>query len=59
MRRDDGVEVRMTASPLRLSVTPPRADLAPPALGAHTDEVLATLGYSEADISGLRARGIV
>ena len=59
MRRDDGVEVQMTASPLRLSATPPRADLAPPALGAHTDDVLATLGYSEADISGLRARGIV
>jgi crotonobetainyl-CoA:carnitine CoA-transferase CaiB-like acyl-CoA transferase len=30
-----------------------------PALGEHTDEVLATLGYSAQDIAGLRKRGVV
>ncbi|MBU6372469.1 MAG: CoA transferase [Alphaproteobacteria bacterium] len=59
MRRDDGQDVTVVASPLRLSATPPRTDIAPPTLGASTAAVLAELGYSDADISGLRARGVV
>lgn len=59
MRRDDGQDVTVVASPLRLSATPPRTDIAPPTLGASTGEVLAELGYSEADISDLRTRGVV
>jgi len=31
----------------------------PPTLGQHTDEVLAELGYTEADITALRAEGVV
>lgn len=34
-------------------------NLRPPALGQHTDEILHQLGYSAADIAGLRARGEV
>jgi crotonobetainyl-CoA:carnitine CoA-transferase CaiB-like acyl-CoA transferase len=30
-----------------------------PALGAHTDEVLASLGYDEGEIRDLRARDII
>jgi len=37
----------------------PRIDTPPPALGQHTDEVLAELGYSVADIAALRAEGVI
>jgi crotonobetainyl-CoA:carnitine CoA-transferase CaiB-like acyl-CoA transferase len=30
------------ASPIKMSLTPPRTDLPPPLLGQHTDEVLGT-----------------
>jgi len=44
----------------RLSRTPGRIErLAPAAAGAHTDEVLLELGYSDADVSELRDRGVV
>ncbi len=33
-------DLRLVASPMKLSVTPPRTDRAPPLLGQHTDEVL-------------------
>lgn len=35
----------------------PDVDTPPPALGQHTDEVLRTLGYADADIAALRAQG--
>ncbi len=35
-----GVPLDLVASPMKLSVTPVRCDLAPPLLGQHTDEVL-------------------
>ena len=33
-------DLRLVASPIKLSVTPVRKDRAPPMLGQHTDEVL-------------------
>jgi len=59
MTRSDGVDVTLVASPLRLSKTPPRAEHAPPPLGADTRAVLAEFGYAEADIDALAKRGIV
>lgn len=47
------------ASPLRLSATPPVLRHAPPALGQHTDEVLAELGIDAAQRAALRAAGVV
>lgn len=54
------------AAGLRLVDMPVSADghraghrLAPPLLGQHTDEVLAELGYSPAEVSALRASGAV
>lgn len=42
-----GEAIPQVASPLRLSATPPRYSTAPPALGAHTEEVLAELGLGD------------
>lgn len=56
----DGIErIVGVASPLRLSATPPVLRRAPPALGQHTDEVLAEMGLDAAAIAALHAAGIV
>ena len=51
--------ISTVASPLRLQATPPVLRRAPPALGEHTDEVLAELGVGPAAVSALRARGVL
>jgi crotonobetainyl-CoA:carnitine CoA-transferase CaiB-like acyl-CoA transferase len=51
--------IATVASPLRLQDTPPVLRRAPPALGEHTDEVLAGLGLDLARISALRQVGVV
>jgi formyl-CoA transferase len=50
---------RVLAQAVKLSRTPATVKTATPELGEHTDEVLAELGYSKSDISGLRQRGVV
>lgn len=56
----DGIaSITGVASPLRLSATPPVLRRAPPALGQHTDEVLAEWGVDPAQIAALRAAGVV
>ncbi|RAR78672.1 formyl-CoA transferase [Paracidovorax anthurii] len=56
----DGIAtIAGVASPLRLSATPPVLRRAPPALGQHTDEVLAELGLDAAAVQRLRAAGVV
>ena len=52
-------EIATVASPLRLMNTPPVLRNAPPALGEHTDEVLAGLGLSAADIAALRNAAVI
>jgi len=55
-----GVEsIASVASPLRLLATPPVLHRPPPALGEHTDEVLAELGLDAAQIAALRQSGVV
>ena len=52
--------VKLVRSPMKLSATPALADLAPPLLGQHTEEVLAQLlGHSAADVAALRAKGVL
>ncbi len=56
----DGIgRIAGVASPLRLSATPPVLHRAPPALGQHTDEVLAGLGLDAERIALLRAANVV
>lgn len=52
-------DVRLVMSPLHLSESPIRAHRPPPDLGQHTDELLASIGYSSAEISDLRSGGTV
>jgi formyl-CoA transferase len=51
--------IATVASPLRLVSSPPVLHRPPPALGEHTDEVLAGLGLDAAAIAGLRAAKVV
>ncbi|MYN03798.1 CoA transferase [Pseudoduganella sp. DS3] len=55
----DGVQVKMPGIVPKLSETPGEVRWQGPALGQHTDGVLAGLGLTEAQISALRARGVV
>lgn len=50
---------RLIQTPLEFSATPVTARLAPPALSAHTDAVLAEAGYDELAVERLRAAGAV
>jgi crotonobetainyl-CoA:carnitine CoA-transferase CaiB-like acyl-CoA transferase len=52
-------EIPQIAFPVRLSGTPARMDLPPPALGEHTDEILASIGFDGTAIAALRGDGVV
>jgi crotonobetainyl-CoA:carnitine CoA-transferase CaiB-like acyl-CoA transferase len=52
-------DMRTASVPWKLGATPGAVRLAPPVLGEHTDEVLAGIGYSPAQIEDLRASGVV
>ncbi|MBI2961176.1 MAG: CoA transferase [Betaproteobacteria bacterium] len=52
-------ELRLVNQAVKLTRTPARLACAAPDPGAHTDEVLAEIGYTVQDIAGLRARGVI
>ena len=52
-------EVPTVGSPLRFDGQRADADLPPPALGEHTDAVLAELGIAAEEIEGLRSAGVI
>ena len=51
--------VDQVAIPFELSGTPASIRTPPPLLGEHSDEILAELGYTPADIRSLRDNGVV
>jgi len=55
---DHGKTLKVHGTPWQFSETPAKIGVAP-GLGAHTDEVLAGLGYSPAQVADLRARSVV
>lgn len=55
----DGSGVKLPAITPKLSETPGQTRWLGPALGAHTEEILATLGYSAAQVETLKRDGVV
>ena len=53
-------DLKLVASPIKMSRTPVRRDLPPPLLGQHTGDVLRdVLGYSAEQQSALRNKGVI
>ncbi|HEX6008692.1 MAG TPA: CoA transferase [Actinomycetota bacterium] len=59
VRHPSGGDLRVVGVPMRFSETPGEIRSGPPAVGAHTDEVLSEAGFSEAEISALRDDGLM
>ena len=55
----EGGQVKLIANPVRLSETPVDYRVSPPTLGEHTDAVLRAIGVTEAQLAGLRERGVI
>lgn len=54
-----GVDVPQVATPMRFAEAPLQTPSAPPLLGQHSDDILGELGYVAADITALRAAGVI
>ncbi len=60
MARSNGAQVRLTANPIRMSETPPRARIPPPYLGQDTDSVFTELlDANAAELRQWRDKGVI
>ena len=59
VRLPDGAPLKVPGIVPKLGATPGELEWVGPKLGEHTDEILGRLGYSPADVAGLRARKVV
>lgn len=59
LEHDTAGRVRLVAPLLEMSETPLEGRSGPPALAAHTDQVLASLGYGSDEVAALRRCGAV
>ncbi|MGH8759779.1 MAG: CoA transferase, partial [Burkholderiales bacterium] len=57
--KPDGGELKLVGPAIRLSRTPTRMKRAIGPAGEHNDIILREVGYSEAEISGLRAAEVI
>ena len=55
----DGTPLKVPGIVPKLSATPGDIDWVGPALGEHTEEMLAARGYAESEITALRERKVV
>jgi crotonobetainyl-CoA:carnitine CoA-transferase CaiB-like acyl-CoA transferase len=55
----NGGELRVVGVPVRFSGTPGSIRSGPPAVGQHTDEVLASVGFEDEEIRSLHDDGVV
>jgi crotonobetainyl-CoA:carnitine CoA-transferase CaiB-like acyl-CoA transferase len=56
---EDGAPIRVLGHPVKYSEHPAEITRPAPGLGQHTEEVLAELGYTEAEIAGFREAGAI
>ena len=59
LEADGSDPLRLLGIPVKLSATPGKIRRPPPALGEHTAEVLAEIGYDSGTIDTLRERGAI
>jgi crotonobetainyl-CoA:carnitine CoA-transferase CaiB-like acyl-CoA transferase len=59
VRHPSGGDLRVVGVPMRFSETPGEIRSGPPAVGAHTDEVLSEAGFSDAEIRAMRDDGLM
>jgi len=51
--------IKQTGLPIKFSRTPGGLDLHPPLLGEHNQEILSSLGYSDADVQSLKDASVI
>jgi crotonobetainyl-CoA:carnitine CoA-transferase CaiB-like acyl-CoA transferase len=51
--------IDLIGQPIGMSRTPSTLAVPPPTMGQHTEEILAELGYGEAEVEDLRAAGAI